>query len=59
MKKLLNSVSPFIMLLIPIFFGLALVAFNANAETRTERFRAKANCTLKMPTLKNMIEAIL
>ena len=57
MKKLLNSVSPFIMLLIPLFFGVAFLTLNADAETKTEKFRA--SCTFKMPTLKNMIEAIL
>jgi hypothetical protein len=55
MKKLLNSVSPFIMLLIPLFFGIAIMFWNSNTEISSEKFRA--SYSFQVPTLKGVIKA--
>lgn len=55
MKKLNNCVSPFIMLLVPLFLLIGLLAINVNNEIPAEKERA--SIMLQMPTLKSLVQA--
>ena len=55
MKKFTNTLSPFIMLLVPLFLLIGLLALNVNNEIPAEKL--KASIKLQMPTLKSLIQA--
>lgn len=55
MKKLTNSVSPFIMLLVPLFLLVGLLAINVDNEIPAEKDRASIK--LQAPTFKSFIRA--
>ena len=55
MKKFSNTLSPFIMLLVPLFLLIGLLALNVNNEIPAEKL--KASIKLQMPTLKSLIQA--
>jgi len=57
MKKLTNIVSPFIMLLVPLFLLIGVLAMNVNKEMTADRERASVK--LQMPTLKSFIHTAL
>lgn len=57
MKKLTNSVSPFIMLLIPLFLLVGLLAINANSEIPAEK--QKASIHLQIPSVKALVKAVI
>ncbi|MBC7913536.1 MAG: hypothetical protein H7Y07_05365 [Pyrinomonadaceae bacterium] len=56
MKKTTNSVSPFIMLLIPALLIIGYKAANAK-EVTEEKYQASV--CLQMPALKGLIKAFL
>ena len=56
-KKITNIASPFIMLLIPMFFLIALLAVNVNNEIPAEK--RQASLKLQVPTLKNLIQGVI
>ncbi|WP_423147567.1 hypothetical protein [Rubrolithibacter danxiaensis] len=56
MKKQLNSVSPFIILLIPIFLGMALIFVNSDNTIPKEKYNASTS--FRLPTLKVAVKAI-
>ncbi len=55
MKKLTNCVSPFIMLLFPLFLLVGFLAMNVNKEIPAER--QKASISFQVPSLKGLIQA--
>lgn len=55
MKKFTNTLSPFIMLLVPLFLLIGLLALNVNNEIPADKL--KASIKLQMPTLKSLIQA--
>lgn len=55
MKKFTNTLSPFIMLLVPLFLLIGLLALNVNNEIPADKL--KASLKLQMPTLKSLIQA--
>ena len=57
MKKLTNIVSPFIMLLVPLFILLGVLTMNMNKEMPAHKERASIK--LQVPTLKSFIQAAL
>jgi hypothetical protein len=57
MKRSTNTVSPFIMLLIPLFLLMGLVAINANHEMPAAK--QKASVKLQVPSLKDLVRAAL
>lgn len=57
MKKLTNIVSPFIMLLVPLFLLLGVLAMNIDKEIPADKERASVN--LQVPTLKSFVQAAL
>ena len=57
MKKLTNIVSPFIMLLVPLFLLMGLLAMNFDKEMTADKERASVK--LQVPTLKSFIQAAL
>ncbi|MGB4773586.1 MAG: hypothetical protein WBP45_00300 [Daejeonella sp.] len=56
MKKLTNSVSPFIMLLIPLFLIIGICIFNIDNQIPAEKYEASIN--LQVPTFKVMIQSL-
>ncbi|MEJ7691370.1 hypothetical protein [Daejeonella sp.] len=57
MKKLTNIASPFIMLLVPLFLLIGLLAMNVNNEIPAEKQRA--SISLQVPALKSFIQTAL
>lgn len=57
MKKLTNNVSPFIMLLVPLFMLFGVLALNFDKEIPAHKERASVN--LQVPTLKSFVRAAL
>lgn len=57
MKKLTNIVSPFIMLLVPLFLLMGLLAMNFDKEMTADKERASVK--LQVPTLKSFIQTAL
>lgn len=55
MKKFSSTLSPFIMLLVPLFLLIGLLAMNVNNEIPASKL--KASVKLQVPTLKNLIQA--
>lgn len=53
MKKLNNCVSPFIMLLVPLFLLIGILATNMNKELPEDRLNA--GLRLQIPSLKVII----
>ncbi|HYK76605.1 MAG TPA: hypothetical protein VEV16_06495 [Daejeonella sp.] len=56
MKKLNTSVSPFIMLLLPIFLIIGLLVVNINTEIPAEKFNTSLN--LQVPSFKAMVQCL-
>ncbi len=57
MKKLSSIVSPFIMLLVPLFLLIGVLAMHVNNEIPAEKQRASVK--LQVPTFKTLIEAAI
>ncbi|MES2872989.1 MAG: hypothetical protein V4708_04650 [Bacteroidota bacterium] len=57
MKKLTNIVSPFIMLLVPLFLLLGVLALNIDKEMTADKDRASVK--YQVPTLKSFIQTVL
>ena len=55
MKKL-NSISPFIMLLLPMILIIGLLIFNVNSEIPAEKYNASLK--LQVPSFKAMVSNI-
>ena len=56
MKKSITSASPFLMLLVPVFFCIALLIFDAPADVSANEFAP--GLSLKLPTFQAMVKAI-
>ncbi|WP_155975673.1 hypothetical protein [Daejeonella oryzae] len=56
MKKLTNSVSPFIMLLVPIFLMIGVLVLNLEKEIPAEKHQA--SISLQVPSFKLLIRNI-
>ncbi len=56
-KKTTIMLSPFIMLLLPLFLLLGVLAMNVNNEMPVEKQRASIK--LQVPTLKSFFQATL
>lgn len=57
MKKLTNCISPFIMLLVPLFLLIGLLVSNLNNEIPVEKQRA--GLKLQVPSLKSLVSTVL
>ncbi|MDP3469248.1 MAG: hypothetical protein Q8S11_12990 [Daejeonella sp.] len=57
MKKLTNCVSPFIMLLVPLFLLIGLLVTNLNNEIPLEK--QSAGLKFQVPSLKNLVSTVL
>ncbi len=57
MKKLTNCVSPFIMLLVPLFLLIGLLVTNLDNEIPLEK--QNAGLKLQVPSLKNLVSTFL
>jgi hypothetical protein len=57
MKKLKNCISPFIILLIPVFILIGLLALNMNNEIPIEK--QQASLKFQVPSLEMIVKAIL
>jgi len=56
MKKLTNCVSPFIMLLVPLFLLIGLLVTNLDNEIPLEK--QNAGLKLQVPSLKNLVSTV-
>ncbi len=56
MKKLTNCVSPFIMLLVPLFLLIGLLVTNLDNEIPLEK--QNAGLKLQVPSLKNLVSSV-
>ncbi|MEO8795828.1 MAG: hypothetical protein ABI390_10195 [Daejeonella sp.] len=56
MKKLSNTVSPFLLLLLPMFFVVGLLVFNLQNDIPAERYEASIH--LQIPSFKALIQSI-
>jgi hypothetical protein len=56
MKKLTNSVSPFIMLLVPMFLIVGLLLINLEKEIPAEKY--KASLKLQVPSFTELVQNI-
>ena len=57
MKKLTNCISPFIMLLVPLFLLIGVLVMNVNNKIPVEK--QSASIKLQVPSLKSMIKAAI
>lgn len=57
MKKLTSTLSPFIMLLVPLFLLIGLLAMNIDEDIPADKLQASIK--LQVPALKNFIQATL
>lgn len=57
MKKFRTCISPFIMLLFPVFVLIGLVAFNFNNEISTGKQHAILK--LQVPSLKMIVKSVI
>jgi len=57
MKKLTNCISPFIMLLIPLFLLIGILTFSVNNEIPVEK--QSASLKLQVPSVKTIIKAVI
>jgi len=57
MKKLKNILSPFILLLIPVFIAMAVLTNYSKQEIPAERLGASLK--FQMPSLKNFAQVVL
>jgi hypothetical protein len=57
MKKLTNCISPFIMLLIPLFLLIGILAFSVHNEKPVEK--QNAGLKLQVPSVKTLIQAAI
>ncbi|WP_411275515.1 hypothetical protein [Daejeonella sp.] len=57
MKKLTNIVSPFIMLLVPLFLLIGILAMNFDKEMTADK--EKASVKLQVPTFKSFVQTVL
>lgn len=55
MKKSFTNASPFLMLLVPVFFCFALMLFNAPQPASEE---VSGRPALKIPTVQTLVKAI-
>ena len=56
MKKLTNSVSPFLLLLLPLFLIVGLLLINLEKEIPAEKYNASLN--LQVPSFEALIQNI-
>jgi hypothetical protein len=57
MKKLTNCISPFIMLLVPLFLLIGILALSVNNEIPVEK--QNASLKLQVPSVKTIIQAVI
>jgi len=57
MKKLKNCISPFIMLLLPLFLLIGILALSVNNEIPVEK--QNASLKLQVPSVKTIIKAVI
>ena len=57
MKKLKNSISPFIMLLVPVFLLIGLLAFNFDNDISIER--QQTILKLQVPSLEMIVKSVI
>jgi len=57
MKKLKNCISPFIMLLVPVFLLIGLLAFNFNNDISSEKQHALLK--LQLPSLEMIVKSVI
>jgi hypothetical protein len=57
MKKLKNYISPFIMLLIPVFILIGILAINMNNEISNEKQHAFLK--FQAPSLEMIVKAVI
>jgi hypothetical protein len=55
MKKFTNTLSPFVMLLVPLFLLLGVLAMNST--NKVPAGKQKASVKLEIPALKDFIQA--
>lgn len=55
MKKLTTTVSPFLVMLVPVFLGLAFMATRVDNETPAEKEQASIN--LKVPAVLALVKS--
>ena len=56
MKKLTNSISPFLLLLVPLFLIVGLLLINLEKEIPAEKYNASLN--LQVPSFEALIQNI-
>ena len=57
MKKLTNCISPFIMLLVPLFLLIGILILNVKNEAPLEK--QNASLKLQVPSVKTVIKAVI
>ncbi len=57
MKKFNNTISPFLMLLVPLFLLIGILAFNLNDGISVSS--QSENIKIQVPTLKDLIQTVL
>jgi hypothetical protein len=57
MKKLKNCISPFIMLLLPLFLLIGILALSIDNEIPVEK--QNASLKLQVPSVKTIIQAVI
>ncbi|SDM83074.1 hypothetical protein SAMN05421813_1255 [Daejeonella rubra] len=57
MKKLTNCISPFIMLLVPLFFLIGILALSVNNEIPAEK--QNASLKLQVPSIRTIIQTAI
>jgi hypothetical protein len=57
MKKFTNCISPFIMLLVPLFLLIGILLLSVNNEIPAEK--QNASLKLQVPSVKTIIQAVI
>ncbi len=57
MKKLSNCISPFIMLLVPLFLLIGILLLSINNQIPVEK--QNASLKLQVPSVKTLIQAVI
>lgn len=57
MKKLTNCISPFIMLLVPLFLLIGILLLSINNQIPVEK--QNASLKLQVPLVKTLIQAVI
>ncbi len=57
MKKLTNCISPFIMLLVPLFLLIGILLLSINNQIPVEK--QNASLKLQVPSVKTLLQAVI